>query len=655
MNKLSLFSRRRHWLVSAWFAIMAAVLLPQQAKAGPIFVDNPANYTVNCYGTNTVKIKVPVYNKNGYDTWIDWGKVYYKEKGTNNKTLLLYWASGKEDISDGDKTLPVKFRTEAPGSMKVLRGSGNASITSKETSYDLSFNGSDYLSAEVEWTVPIDLRGKTLIISWDVQRDGNARYETKVDIDDKEIDIPAKSGIVDPIISNAIISQDSAYIGQLLVPWMITVQNDSVVSSKARYKDRDKNWHEITLETRATGYIYLDSSEPHDSLHVIVDYKDDGDLIKNRKSNYYNVPIIHKPINLKASPQDDHKATVKLEWEIGDLNTADYMDNDLFQLQRSLSGREEDYQDITSIPFKLSQDKYSFEDKSLLSSIKATHLDSLGHISPTYRLRRNLSSIWGWTGNPISAVDSVHFCDVSLLTIKSATGAWEDEGSHTLKVNWEYEEGTDTHWYIWDERAQMKLKVVMYRRDGSLADTQEYILTADEIEKKNKTITLTRSCVEYEIFIVTDANDFPVLTNVETMEIGSMDDWVLFREKVKKGRRLNVVLKNDVELVFYNSQYGVNLTQLIGSVEHPYKGTFDGNGHKLIFSNNCERSPFYYARDAVFKNLTVEGKMNATSSGGFLYDGKNILFQNCVSRISSTSYRDLAGFLYRGEKIRFMN
>ena len=648
-NKLtSFYARKHHWWSFAWLAIMAAVLFPQQAKAGPIFVDNPSNYTVNCYGTNTVKIKAPVYNKNGYDTWINSGYVYYREKGSNTKTMLLYWGVGKKDISDGAKTIPVKFRTEAPGNLKVIRGSGNAAIVRTERTYDLSFNGSDYLSAEVEWTVPIDLRGKTLIISWEVKRDGNGRSETKVGIDDKEIEIPAKAGLVDPIVSNAIISQDSAYIGQLLVPWMITVQNDSVVSSKARYKDRNKEWHEIMLETKATGYIYLDASEPHDSLYVVVDYKDDGDLIKNRKSNYYDVPIIHSPINLKATAVDDQNASVKLEWSIGDLETQDYMENDLFQLQRSLSGKEEDYKDITSIPFKVTQENYSFEDKTLLESINTSHLDENGHISPTYRLRRNVSTIWGWSGNPISEVGGVTFCDVSLLTVKNAKGDWEDEKSRTLKVEWEYEQGTDTQWYVWDERAEIKLKVLMFRRDGSLVDTQEYILTSSEIENRTKTITLTRSCVDYQIFLVTDSKDFPILANVKTFDVSSQDDWRNVHAMVEQGRQVNVKLTKDIEI-----NYASDL--LIGSEQHPFTGTIDGDGHKLILKETFSLSPFRYVRDAVFKNLTIEGRVQYNENGGFVKNAENVLFQNCRSNVTRPGTGTFGGFVGFGTKIRFVN
>ena len=273
-QRTSLFSRNSLWLAFAWLVVTAAAMCPQKAYSDVLWVDNPQSYSVNCFGVNTVKIKVPVYNKDGYDEWIDYGNIYYKVKGgSQDKVLMLYWAAGEEDISGSQKDLPVKFRTNAPGHLNVIRGSGGSSITSAEKTYRLSFNGSDKLYAEVEWTVPIELRGQTIIVSWDVQRDGNMRYEQKVDIDDKEVSIPAKTGLVDPILSEAIISDNPDYYGQLVVPWMITINNDSVVSSVMRYKDKNSQWQERTLETKATGY--LNSKETVAAIQMLADlYKD---------------------------------------------------------------------------------------------------------------------------------------------------------------------------------------------------------------------------------------------------------------------------------------------------------------------------------------------------------------------------------------------
>ena len=632
----------------AWLVVTAAAMCPQKAYSDVLWVDNPQSYSVNCFGVNTVKIKVPVYNKDGYDEWIDYGNIYYKVKGgSQDKVLMLYWAAGEEDISGSQKDLPVKFRTNAPGHLNVIRGSGGSSITSEEKTYRLSFNGSDKLYAEVEWTVPIELRGQTIIVSWDVQRDGNMRYEQEVDIDDKEVSIPAKSGLVDPIISEAIISDNPDYYGQLVVPWMITINNDSVVSSVMRYKDKNSQWQERTLETKATGYIYLDASEPHDSLHVIVNYKDDGDLITNRVSNYYDVPVIHTPFNLKATAMNDGRATVKLEWEIHDKESKEYMASDLFQLQRSLSGREEDFADIASVALDLSQDKYTYEDETLLSDIKSQDLDENGHIKTTYRIRRYVTSIWGWVSNPLSKTDSVQFCDVSLLTVNHAQGDWHNKEEHTVKVTWDYEQGTDQQWYVWDKRAEMRLTVKMYRRDGTYVDTQEYVLTPEEIEKKTKVITLNRSCVNYDIYIVTDSKEFPLVNNVKMMEIGSTEDWLTFRSLVSQDKQVRATLTNDLELH--------NTGMFVGSADHPFTGVLDGNGHKLILVDNFNGGPFPHAKDAIFRNLCIEGTVNGSRVGGFVDEGDNIMFQNCRSMISSTNHNEMGDFIYYGEKIRFQN
>ncbi len=639
---------------------ITALCLPLLAHADPIWVDDPSSYKIDIYGMNTVKITVPVYNKDGYDTWIDKGKLSYQVKDANgNKgaaVKLLEWATCEEDISGSAKSVDAKFSSDAPGVKKLLFSTGSKILSQSETRASLSFNGSSKVSAEVEWSVPIELRGKSLILSWEVQRDGNMRYEENVSIDEKKIDIPAKTGIVDPMITSATISPDYEHRGQIIVPWMIAVQNDQVRKVVAYWRDAQGVTKSRDLETKASGNIYLDASEKHDSLRVVVDYEDTNDntvdLISGRVSNYYNVPIIHKPSNLTITPVNNDSAKVILSWEVPDTAVVDLMDSDVFQIQRSISGREADFLDIATVVFDQKQVEYTFEDKTLLENAKTSDLSADGRLYPAYRLRRTVSSLWGWDDNPITARDSMKFCQLDLRTVSTAKGEWVNQDEHTLKVSWDYETGTDDHWYVWDNRAEMSLKVNMYRTDGTLVDTLVYKLTAQEIENKSKVIALPRSCVKYEIFVMVNPKDFPLKTNIEEMTIGSKEDWRKFCSATANGKRIYAKLTADIELTSSAAEWIAGNT-----MDKPFMGTFEGGGHTITLANALGVSPFRYASDAVIRNLTFEGP-HSGPTGGFVHEGNNVLFLNCRSRMhcytrSTGTYQ--GGFIYAGSRVRFTN
>ena len=657
-------------LLTLMLLAMLSSMLSLRAYADPIWVDDPSSYSVTQYGTNTVKIKVPVYNKDGYDEWIDSGKIYYQINGSGSKTKLLYWCSDEEDISGSASSVNARFSTDAGGEMKLLRGFDGVSITSGERVYGLAFNGSDKVYAEIEWTVPLAVRGKSLTISWDVTRDGNMRDEIGVSIGNKTINIPAKTGLVDPIITSAILSQESDHAGQLIIPWMISVSDDNMRSSRARYKNADKEWVDMKLETKSSGYIYLDATEPHDSLHVIVDYiskdkeGDQGDLIQNRKSDYYNVPMIHKATRLKATPVDDGKATVKLEWVVENVNKPDYLSKDQFQLQRSISGKEEDFVDIATISYVQGQEHYSFEDNNFLEKMQESDFGENGFIHPAYRLRRSLSSVWGWSSNPLVATCNDRFPAILLYQPINATGDWDNEGNHTVKVKWDYKDKESGALYVWDNRAEMSLLVRMYRRDGTLADSVTYILTPEEVRARSKVISLTRSCVNYDITLLCDETNSPVKSGLVYMEISSAEDFVRMVTEYK-GSRINAKQTQDFEV----PQRGIVNTGGITSVlamdeDWEFSGVYDGNGHTITLPAEIV-SLFTNLTDATVKNLTVSGqngnkRRNRLGWAAMTYQAHNVTFENCVVRTETHSrtpqtYGNQAGFVLFGDTITFKN
>ncbi|WP_027450761.1 FIVAR domain-containing protein [Xylanibacter brevis] len=119
-------------------------------------------------------------------------------------------------------------------------------------------------------------------------------------------------------------------------------------------------------------------------------------------------------------------------------------------------------------------------------------------------------------------------------------------------------------------------------------------------------------------------------------QIGSAQDWAEFCTLHNEGtnQRLNAVLTADVT-VDGNAMVGIN------GGGKPYRGSFDGQGHKLIVSYNLDEervAPFRRINGATIKNLIVEGSITTKSKlasglvGGLWQSGTKI--QNCASYVT---------------------
>ena len=127
------------------------------------------------------------------------------------------------------------------------------------------------------------------------------------------------------------------------------------------------------------------------------------------------------------------------------------------------------------------------------------------------------------------------------------------------------------------------------------------------------------------------------------ISIGSKADWQAFCNRVNNGETgLNAIMTADVDL-------GTDIVML-GTEEHLYSGSFDGQGHTLSIDwdggSMKDMAPFRYVGSATLKNLHTQGKI--TTSGralsGLVMDiyGTTTL-SNCVSEVNITSSYDGAG------------
>ena len=117
-------------------------------------------------------------------------------------------------------------------------------------------------------------------------------------------------------------------------------------------------------------------------------------------------------------------------------------------------------------------------------------------------------------------------------------------------------------------------------------------------------------------------------------EIASVADWNAFCFAVNNGHDYSG------DTVTMTADVTTAVTTMAGTSDHPFTGTFDGQGHTLTVNINGSvqgAAPFRYINGATIKNLKVEGNVTTTQhhgSGlvGFAWDGTNTI-ENC--RIST--------------------
>ena len=345
----------------------------------------------------------------------------------------------------------------------------------------------------------------------------------------------------------------------------------------------------------------------------------------NRKSIEGNVTIekkaiatIHGPRLLKSTMLSNSKemtdaGSVKLEWQIGDVGKDDLFEGDAFQIQRSLTGRIEDYEDLALVVFDRDSTNYEYIDNTLISSLDSSHIDkSLGIPLVRYRVYRAATkALWGMEHNPTVAYTMPHMATLDLPEVLDFDANWDDEEERKLKVKWQYKsDGNGDIIRVWDKRAQIKISYKMRNRDNKEIGTAEYILSEEEISKMETVIQLNRSCVYYDLYMETLQGTSPIGkgTGDIFVQIKSDDDWKAFAQRVNAGEdKLNAMLMADVSVN--------DITYAVGR-DKPYKGIFNGNGYTLEIANfkgnNNKLSPFcYLAEGAVICNLRVTGSIES--------------------------------------------
>ena len=661
---LSKTRRGRPWLL---LAALFAWLLPQNAVADSPLLQ-PYHYQVMLNGSNTVRISAPIYDEVSTDNW------------TNNATLTIKWTdknkiehsevllTWKADILvdpfgvsvyDNDKSeVPAKFETKAGGSIEITRG--NSSQTFKITKGDGEVSKSIFADSDGEqysftavWTIPYEMYDKEVTFQWDVKVGGSAYvHSTKTcSIDKTVIHLPEAPTVASPQLAMATMSFNEP--GMLELPWFIA--SDRVTSARYEYIDYNGVLVKKDLQSGiSNGTIYLDADVPHNNLRVMVDYLDRDNNPIHVTSEPQTQQMIHVPVGLSARSLGDSKASVQLDWGVAYPKVEDIATTDFFEIQRSLTGKEEDFETIFSEPYiaDSAQTHYTFVDSTLIDAVDKTMLKNGTLDSLTYRVRRMMTQAWGWNNRCVQTercvVDEIH-----LRRIATYSAQWEDQRAFTARVSWEYADEPNA---VWDDRAKMMLRVTVFNQAGDTVNIQNIELSPEEREQRYKVIDLSPSCVNYKVEMYIDRGTSPLPTYDEVkpyyFPIRTAGDWYEFCEKVIKAKGeydVNARLYTDIE----------SGRRPCGPEGYPYRGVFDGNGHTLTVDlSNVDPylAPFRYVTNATIKNLHVAGDVwsDGQYAGGLIgnvLDGSNVTIENCRSSVViNSSYNgatDNGGFIAR--------
>ena len=161
---------------------------------------------------------------------------------------------------------------------------------------------------------------------------------------------------------------------------------------------------------------------------------------------------------------------------------------------------------------------------------------------------------------------------------------------------------------------------------------------------------------EYKSYF--DGDIVPIYSAEELKKVGSGEKIAISKENGKIytfSDTATYVLKNDIKLSsFWNEK--LNSWTPIGTEEKPFKGFFEGLGHKIsglyIDGSNSNQGLFGVIDGGIVSNLEVEGKVKSSSEniGGIVGKAKNAYtIRNCLNRVEVTGKNNVGGII--GEDI----
>ena len=154
------------------------------------------------------------------------------------------------------------------------------------------------------------------------------------------------------------------------------------------------------------------------------------------------------------------------------------------------------------------------------------------------------------------------------------------------------------------------------------------------------TFTMPAEDVNLNATITYPLNENNITQSGDTYTIKTAEGWDYFCRRMEVDGELNGFSGKTVVLAG-----NITVTTMAGSTDHPFKGTFDGDGHTLTFNYTADRTncaPFRITDGATIRNLHATGQIEGGAqhylSGLVGSASGNLTIENCrvSTQISST-------------------
>ena len=181
MEQLKQLGRRWEGYIVRCFLTIMVVLMSTATMLAEDYVGRIGSYKLNYDGAGKITFEMPVYDQDGYDSWVYDSNVSYVLDGTSNKVVIVAWSSIESDIPHEQSTVETWFSTQAPGTVQYMASksvntdASNPILTTETTQYTVYHSATDQsrMVITAEWTLPRELRGKKITIVWQVNKTGN--------------------------------------------------------------------------------------------------------------------------------------------------------------------------------------------------------------------------------------------------------------------------------------------------------------------------------------------------------------------------------------------------------------------------------------------------------------------------------------------------
>ena len=392
-------------------------------------------YQVRLDGTTALRLEMPCYDRTNLDSWVSEGYVYITPDGGTKETLFYY--ESQTDIADG-ANVSIHCRTDVDGTMTLERnGMSSVQVSSQSQWVEIpDVSGQEYAMVYLRWIIPSAYRGKNVTISWDIDKDGNGVLEAhkKIDITPVTMFIPAEPEPIKPQLMEPMLSYSETHRNEIMVPYIMA--SNHIKSLTATYNTApayvtDKSAYGKTqkLDTLSSGYLYLPADATISDLKLTATYINTDKNLVMTQSDAITLPMMHQPKMMTATMLNDGSAVV--QWRIIDNGWSDIQTTDSWEVHRNVDGDPVNgsWTMVGQLEFSPFVRELSYTDNTLLQAYKDKPV--------YYRVRRMMTSMWGWhTRSDYAQCQLLNGIVLPSFVKPTAqrNGTWSEE-SHPVNIN----------------------------------------------------------------------------------------------------------------------------------------------------------------------------------------------------------------------------